>query len=644
MSCKVKHKNAFLNSRDFLITQGAIDKVSNIKSQDIFNEANTQLSEDALNAYGVEGTLWNEKDGRAVPNHSVLKSIDEKRKELGLYDTGTAGTVMTAPEEFQVEDVPLDSEGVSYFEYDRDYDIADFLIKADSIKQVNNYEIATKVDYSFKVVDAITNNLGKINQWSKQLKGDALYDKIQRDLQIPKDQMVLFKESEGESVDDKLASFLANYSYTVEVNTVKGRSDLQLDEYGEWQSTGRILPESNTQYYSNLTVPGGTNYTENEILTPAITPSIKGHAQFASDKGIGWFRSDEQATGRQIVSEEIYYNEDNEPVNYITRSNGSKTRRILELQSDLFQKGRDKEDLAELKVNQIVHYQGKSYTIIAFQDNDNVALEGVDDMFDNQVVKSYQIISQNKNQFLQLLNKDNNWVTFFIKSIIQDSAKKGYEKVLFPTGNTASKVEGHTTLEEFKKQKEDRIKELEQNPSWITNGEYINEMSAFKVHGEIFDQGSKLIVKDGFYNIVDYDKSKILNREQALNFFKEADITPTFVSDKNEINQLKQELERVETEGFGALKPIYNFYENVVSNILKKQFGKDKVKSIKDEYGNTWNELTLKDIATPTIDGRPLTVENFDNYLPQFSYATEFEKQLIIDSIFNGDISINCKI
>jgi hypothetical protein len=47
------------------------------------------------------------------------------------------------------------------------------------------------------------------------------------------------------------------------------------------------------------------------------------------------------------------------------------------------------------------------------------------------------------NQFLQLLNKDNNWVTFFVKSIIQDSAKKGYEKVLFPGGDTAAKIEGH---------------------------------------------------------------------------------------------------------------------------------------------------------------------------------------------------------
>ena len=48
---------------------------------------------------------------------------------------------------------------------------------------------------------------------------------------------------------------------------------------------------------------------------------------------------------------------------------------------------------------------------------------------------------------------------------LSPSAKNGYSKVWLPTGNTSAKVEGHTTLEEFKKQKEDRIKELEKRLS-----------------------------------------------------------------------------------------------------------------------------------------------------------------------------------
>ena len=160
-----------------------------------------------------------------------------------------------------------------------------------------------------------------------------------------------------------------------------------------------------------------------------------------------------------------------------------------------------------------------------------------------QYVKEYYDIPETKrkeNASLQLLNKNNNWATFFIKAIIQDSAKKGYEKVLFPKGDTASKVEGHTTLEEFKKQKEDRIKFL-----------------------------------DGEIN----DPENIERRIEAA---------------KQEKEQIRQELERVEgPEGFAALRPIYNFYENIVTNILLKQFGKDNVRQITDEYGNTWNEVVI---------------------------------------------------
>ena len=55
-------------------------------------------------------------------------------------------------------------------------------------------------------------------------------------------------------------------------------------------------PSKPTSYYSNLTVPGGTNYTENEIRTPGITPSITGHAQFSTKEGIGWFRASDRVT------------------------------------------------------------------------------------------------------------------------------------------------------------------------------------------------------------------------------------------------------------------------------------------------------------------------------------------------------------
>ena len=88
-------------------------------------------------------------------------------------------------------------------------------------------------------------------------------------------------------------------------------------------------------------------------------------------------------------------------------------------------------DKPTLKEGNIVTVNGKNY-------------EKSNGMWFEQKIKS----TDNRNKFLQLLNKKGNWVNFFIQSIVKDSAKKGYEKVLFPTGETAAKVEGHETIAE----------------------------------------------------------------------------------------------------------------------------------------------------------------------------------------------------
>ena len=146
------------------------------------------------------------------------------------------------------------------------------------------------------------------------------------------------------STEDLVTQLASEYSYTVEINTAKSKNDLgsllfgvfKRNDYEYSKKTRPITKEvyytktkinnagsteeitkkeyenaaPDSSYYSNLTVPGGTNYTENEIATPAITPSIKGHAQFATDKGIGWFRSDEQVVGGQNISPDEWEGDD----------------------------------------------------------------------------------------------------------------------------------------------------------------------------------------------------------------------------------------------------------------------------------------------------------------------------------------------
>lgn len=257
--------------------------------------------------------------------------------------------------------------------------------------------------------------------------------------------------------------------------------------------------------------------------------------------------------------------------------NRLKTRRVLEVQSDLFQKGRDKVDLIS---DQGIHIfplpDNKGYGV--YETKTNKLIKEFDDiMIANDYIVNSPLkdnANTSSNKFLQLLNKDGNWISFFIKSIVQDSAKKGYEVVLFPTGDTASLIEGHQTLEDFKKQKEDRIKELNKQleNTYGVADEQTAEMGAFaavfKTKQEAHDY-----IED--YNL---NTSPVQINHDATN---------------REKQQLQEELKRVETEGFAALKPIYDFYENRVKNTLVKIYGKDNVKSITDEHGNTWNQVYI---------------------------------------------------
>jgi hypothetical protein len=397
--------------------------------------------------------------------------------------------------------------------------------------------------------------------------------------------------------EEIITSLLAENSFVIEINTAKERKSefgndpnsqqneeyfrlsdlfvsqgltrLEADKKAREEVENNYFP--NSKYYSNLTVPGGTNYTENEIATPDITPNIKGHAQFSTDQGIGWFRSDDktkEGTGR---IDEWDDDKNQRTVQNFVGGEPTKTRRILEVQSDLFQKGRDEKDLLGLTERE------KEYYNDTFDYEDQDEAQKIRDELD----KKHNNINVNKNQFLQLLNKKNNWVTFFVKSIIQDSAKKGYEKVLFPKGDTAAKIEGHETLEEFKKQKEDRIKELK---------EELQELEP-EFHSDIIQ------------------------------------------SNHLEIERLEDELADVES-GQTQLSSIANFYENTITNILKKN-GFNPVE-ITDEYGNKWNEIEIDDkIRETSISLSPIGQGQKDNIYNELGNKTQ-EGNVVIKSVYQA--------
>ena len=302
-----------------------------------------------------------------------------------------------------------------------------------------------EVNYQLKTVSIVTNNIQQINKLFSRLGNtDQFWNKIQQDFQIPKDQIELLKNSEGNTIEEKLISFAANYSFAVEINIAKKN----YDDDGE---------DSNEHF--ELNVPGGTNYKINVFKTPLILPSIINH--FFHKNQIGWFRSDEKVIGGENIYPDDWEGDSviqtgvrNLPVANIGGEQ-TKTRRILEVQSDLFQKGRDQDDLTrdelaylKSKNNDILedktdfYLDGANYRLQLPESEEdfNLAPEGIPtrngkEITYNQFQEAYaKRIGKNVkgNQFLQLLNKNNNWVTFFVRAIIQSTAKERIYEASLP--------------------------------------------------------------------------------------------------------------------------------------------------------------------------------------------------------------------
>ena len=477
-----------------------------------------------------------------------------------------------------------------------------------------------QVNYELKSAQILlTDKAKQIFDKGKKVGWDL--NKILTELQVPKEQKDLILGLGIKDREEILMELASNYSFAVEVNIAKGNNEdgddyearvVAEEHYGLTPNTVEFSNKVDelmsfykkgqepSHYYSNLTVPGGTNYTENEISTPLITPNIKGHAQFSTDQGIGWFRSDEQGVNQNVregvIDGEFPENFDfkyfkigndkytifngktlknNIEINkdeYIKIANSfrvkpikTKTCRVLEVQSDLFQKGRDNTQLTK-----------------------ETGLETID-YDDGRSLPSPIYGNIKGNSFLQLLNKDNNWVTFFIKSIIQDSAKKGYEKVLFPKGETAAKVEGHQTIADEIIRINDTIQEIKDA---IENPE-----PYYTADVDLNDYGEEVV-----YEFYAYGSFIHTDKEEFIKLLEK------------ELIKEEEQKQNLKSQGIEKLKPIEAFYEIKIGNVLEKIFGKENVKTIKDEYGNEWREINInkeRDLSNFALKQKKVAKESY---------------------------------
>jgi hypothetical protein len=463
------------------------------------------------------------------------------------------------------------------------------------------------VIYDLKSVRALRNASIRNFDISKN-KGEGFFADLQKQ-GVPKDQIELVRDilSGYDKLSAKEVATLMENAYKFDVETITSKKDkhpesvaenyalignynysrhvsYQTGEYiynKENRTTGKeeIISKQefdkainkynepeNTEHYARLTVPGGNNYSENVIRTPGITvlPDIytDHEGDFNQQRGdmLGWFRSDDMI---DKSSEAIALRTEARKTN--DYSIAKTIRRVLEIQSK-FQKARDyksyvsneKEERQVLLDKNETFYKftlnndeynidstrGKTY----FKNGENIDSKDYVSAYQSRLKQILPKSSSSKESFIQLLAKDNNWVTFFIKSILQDSAKKGYEKVLFPRGETAAKVEGHqlvadelVRLNENIKESKAKIKEIEDKKD------------------EYFDWSKEILLKN--------ENEKLEGLERRFKEYKE--------------------------QGIEKLAPIEAFYEKALTNILKKTYG-DDIRKVKDEYGNEWNEVNIK--------------------------------------------------
>jgi len=528
-----------------------------------------------------------------VSEQEFIKSVfpDTKVKKI-LYHG-------TKDKEFSLKEKPKNWINQGNFFTEKEFEAKKYGDVVDVIINAKNIENSTGADFlNGKLLDnnkdtikhSLPNYTGVKFETSNKFNNDGTYSMYATFK--PEQIHILTKEEKSKIYnqdnlrEEIITSLLAENSFVVEINTAKEQKFVDKNELTtyiynneEYADLGFAYYKNNnieitegeyrlavkngkrkfekkekfpTEYYSYLTVPGGTNYTENEVATPGIIPSIKGHGDFSTDNGIGWFRSDEEVKDgnsetvlNNNIIPEMDFDDEGRPIPSYQETiktkegtgNKTNTRRILEVQSDLFQKGRDSKDLVS--------------------EDDKINFEGYEEYKTSP--------KNNDNQFLQLLNKKGNWVNFFIQSIVQDSIKKGYEKVLFPTGETAAKVEGHQTIA-------DDIAKLNKDIARINTLQII----------ENNDYESKNINR---YKIVDPS-----SESHSLEKFSSNNKNDLENKIKDSIKNKEKAKEDMKTQGLEKLKPVEAFYTNRVTNILNKLYD---VNEITDEHGNTWNEVDL---------------------------------------------------
>lgn len=350
----------------------------------------------------------------------------------------------------------------------------------------------------------------------------------------------------------------------------------------------RMLPKSIRQdsgdfRYENITLPDELrgpvyNYSEHIYESPIKTGAGDSHFGGETDKYYAHSRIEDLAN---------QFGKDGQP-----DAEGT-TRRVIEIQSDLFQKGRLEGELMDRSA-------------LKTRDGGNgIKLsDGVDE----------SILAKRAQEVAKLEPYRNTWHERVIREEVKQAAKDGKTKLQFPTGETAMKIEGlgipegdrfqipgKETKPGFRQNLGNLTKEqlkpgMEIMDNVVTYGNTIGEGNSWIITDVLGDGKFKAVPKEvmapWLVRNIDTDTAVYVgtDRDAALSALERAKERGMNVElAKNEPSDLEETFDisgKVDTEN-----PIYKFYDKTVAKYLTNKYGG---KIITDPQGVKWVEIDVK--------------------------------------------------
>ena len=258
------------------------------------------------------------------------------------------------------------------------------------------------------------------------------------------------------------------------------------------------------------------------------------------------------------------------------------TRRVIEVQSDLFQKGNIEKQVPPTNVfnsGLTVNYKGKPYKVMGTAGGRTFAtLKSGDEVINNVYVDdvdltpSNEIIKKRAQEVSKLQQYTNPTAHFrMVREEIKQAAQDGKTKLQFPTGETAMKIEGLGTGADIWSTAD---REMNLRPEMLKVGKEITQGQNSKwIITDVLGNGKFKAVQKYFYDPM---KARWLDIEK----------------DQNWESRLTSHAETFDISGkVDTNNPIYKFYEKDLGRYLTNKYG---AKVVTDKQGVKWYEIDVK--------------------------------------------------